>query len=264
MKYDMMRVFICAALVGFCGGQSVAAGLLKPMKFAPTYADLPFSVRMENERAGFEDWEPEYDANGRCLRGCAYQGMSIEDDLKAMERQTQIAVAQLNQATSQTAHPAPSAVPSTQPVTATPQCTPSNPAIAAGQIYPSGEPLTGRPTITSQYGDRIHPVTKIRTPHRGIDFSVPVGTDVFSPATGTVASVWSDNTCGRGIRITHAGGFESVYCHLNSQLVKAGDTVNAGCRIGQSGNTGRTTGAHLHYGIKHNGTYVDPNNFIGR
>ncbi len=257
MKYDLMRVFIYVTLVGFCGGQSVAAGLLKPVKFATTYADLPFAVRMENERAGFEDWEPEYDANGRCIRGCAYQGMNIEDDLKAMERQTQIAVAQVNNATSQIVQPKSTGI-------ATSPCMPSNPAIAAGQNYPNGEPLIGQPKITSQYGDRIHPVTKIRTPHRGIDFSAPIGTDVFSPATGTVASVWSDNTCGRGIRITHSGGFESVYCHLNSQLVKVGDTVNAGCRIGQSGNTGRTTGAHLHYGIKHNGTYVNPKKFIGR
>lgn len=143
-------------------------------------------------------------------------------------------------------------------------CRPNQPAIPAAQRVPLGEPLTGHPTITSQYGRRKHPVTGRVSMHKGVDFRAPLGTDVFSPASGTVASVWTDNTCGNGIRITHSDGFETVYCHLSRQMVSAGDTVAAGCRIGQSGNTGRSTGPHLHYGIKHNGTYINPNELIGR
>lgn len=286
MKYRFVFFVISAAITG----PVFAASLLRgDTSFPATFAELPFTTRMEIERAGYEDWEPEYDASGRCVRGCAYHGMRIEDDLEMMRRQTENAISAATAAGVQflpTTIPAPATItPTHVPVAPSmPQlpsggtastsgvpltnvgaaCNPNNPDIKPGQKYPIGEPVIGRPRISSPFGDRIHPVTKIRTPHRGVDLAVPTGTNVFSPADGTVASVWTDDTCGRGIRISHTDGFETVYCHLSQQLVSIGDTVSAGCQIGNSGNTGRSTGPHLHYGIKQNGTYINPNKFMGR
>lgn len=282
----MKRVVGTFCILSAVISHGAGASFLKNASFPTTFEDLSFTTRMEVERAGYEDWEPEYDASGHCIRGCAYRGMKIEDDLAMMERQTNSALNALQAAgialpTAGGNVNVPTAATPAQPVqyvpapttpnvsapsaaTAPPRCTPNNPAIAVNQKYPIGEPVTGTPRISSPFGDRIHPVTGIRTPHRGVDLAVPTGTNVFSPADGTVASVWTDDTCGRGVRITHTGGFETTYCHLSQQLVKSGDAVAAGCRIGQSGNTGRSTGPHLHYGIKQNGTYINPNKFMGR
>ena len=123
----------------------------------------------------------------------------------------------------------------------------------------------GRPRITSPYGTRTHPVTgQTQSFHRAVDFAASVGTTVFTPASGTVARVWTDTSCGNGLRITHADGYETVYCHLSQVLVAQGEPVQAGCAVAKTGNTGRTTGPHLHYGIKHNGNYIDPTGMLGR
>jgi len=288
MKYGVCFVCMLGAVCIPAWGTSF---LRADASFPKTYNDVSFIDRMANEAAGYEDWEPEYDASGHCIRGCAYRGMKIEEDLAMMERQTQAALnalaaagvslptsvpdASYNSQNQTEPVPAPTlptapatTQSATQPVMPPPQvapvCNPNNPDIKRGQTYPLGEPLIGRPRISSPFGDRIHPITGKRTPHRGIDLAVPTGTDVFTPANGTVAAVWTDNTCGRGVRITHTGGFETVYCHLSQQLVKPGDHVDAGCRVAKSGNTGRSTGPHLHYGIKQDGTYIDPGKFMGR
>ncbi len=287
MKYGLCIVCLLGATCFPVWG----AGFLRAdASFPKTYDDVSFIDRMLNEATSYEDWEPEYDASGHCIRGCAYRGMKIEDDLAMMERQTRTALNALAAAGVSLPTSAPDVLytpqvqPKTVPSTTTPTsnaptpssasnvhapqvahvCNPNNPDIKRGQTYPVGEPVIGHPRISSPFGDRIHPVTGRRTPHRGIDLSVPTGTDIFTPANGTVAAVWTDNTCGRGIRITHTGGFETVYCHLSEQLVKSGEHVDAGCCIGKSGNTGRSTGPHLHYGIKQDGTYVNPTRFMGR
>lgn len=281
---------ICATSAAF------GASLIQPAQFPNTFADLPFTERVEILRAGYEPWESEYDTNGHCIRGCPYPGITIEKDLDMMQRQTNAAVAQLqtagllNQngtlampgptgtATTQTQPAAPSqttatasaqnsqqsAVPPSNINSTMPTCNPCQPEINAANTVPLGEPLVGRPHISSPFGDRIHPITGIRTPHKGVDFAVPTGTDVFSPAQGTVTSVWTNDTCGRGLKITHSNGYETVYCHLSEHLVKNGDVVNAGCRIAKSGNTGRSTGPHLHYGVKFNGGYINPAKLMGR
>ncbi len=267
------------------------ASFLTGGQFPKTFDDVSFVDRMAVLRAGYEDWEPEYDDNGRCIRGCAYAGMKIEDDLEQMRRQTDIAAAQLQSAgitipttsTTGVGTSAPTVITTPTTTTAIPTLNheppkPNNgvkptahgnasgghnkPTRPDKKGYPIGAPLAGDIKITSPFGDRIHPVTHKRTPHRGVDLSASLGTNVMSPAAGTVASVWTDDTCGRGVRITHSGGFETVYCHLNKQLVSQGDAVCDGCTIAQSGNTGRSTGPHLHYGIKHNGTYIDPTEYI--
>ncbi len=270
-----------------------AKSLLSVQNFPKTFDDLSFSNRMAVLAEGYEPWEGEYDASGRCISGCAYKNMTIEEELAYAEQKTQQAISELNQAggvpsggvTGQPVQPdVPVAddswrptqhyiatgqvkinqesVPTTQVIM--PQCSPRQPEIRSGQWVPLGEPVTGRPRISSPFGERIHPVTGNRSVHRGIDLAVPAGTNVFSPASGHVARVWTDSTCGNGLRIAHGDGFETVYCHLSDTIVKSGDVVNAGCLVAKSGNTGRSTGAHLHYAIKKNGDYINPSQFLGR
>lgn len=113
--------------------------------------------------------------------------------------------------------------------------------------------------FTSGYGPRTHPVTGERGKmHYGIDVAAPTGTPLRSPADGTVARVINDSTCGGGLVIDHAGGVQTVYCHASRVLVKSGQKVTQGQHVADVGNTGRSTGAHLHFGTKKNGSWVNP------
>lgn len=98
--------------------------------------------------------------------------------------------------------------------------------------------------------------------HHGIDIAAPEGTPVSSTREGDVAQVgWSD-IYGNMIIIDHGGGIQSVYGHLSGLSVKAGYPVLAGGKIGTCGNTGRSSGPHLHFEIRKNGTTVDPMNYL--
>lgn len=119
-------------------------------------------------------------------------------------------------------------------------------------------PVTGR--ITSVMGDARGGGRK----HAGIDIAVPVGTAVKAPAGGKVVAVWNDTEHGGGlsVRIDHGGGTVSGYAHLSAQDVKVGDEVQPGQIIARSGNTGRSTGPHLHWTMKVGGMAVDPRSAI--
>ena len=207
-----------------------AASLLQPQSFPKTSADIGFIDRVVIQQEGYEPWEKEYDRNGNCISGCTYPGLTIQDDLELSRQRTENAWMQTQQYLRQQR--------------------------LSSQQTPSGI------TAASKYGARTHPVTGNLSKHEGVDFSAVIGTDVFTPANGTVAAVWSDSTCGNGLRISHANGYETVYCHLNKVVVNKGDKVEAGCKVAETGNTGRTTGPHLHYGIKAGGDYIDPMNWI--
>lgn len=114
--------------------------------------------------------------------------------------------------------------------------------------------------ITSKFGWRYHPVDGKYKMHNGIDIGVPTGTQVIATANGTVTYVGTNpnEASGLWIKIDHGNGFSSVYMHLSEIKVKKGQVVSQGEVIALSGNTGKSTGAHLHFGISVNGTYVDP------
>ncbi len=118
--------------------------------------------------------------------------------------------------------------------------------------------------ITSRYGPRVNPVTGKSTVHRGIDFRMDVGTPVFATADGIVESAGKDNNGGFGkiVRIQHSFGFRTYYAHLSKVLVKAGQYVKKGDQIALSGNTGRSTGPHLHYEVRRLWTSMDPEPFM--
>lgn len=119
---------------------------------------------------------------------------------------------------------------------------------------------TGR--LTSGYGYRIHPISGIRTFHNGIDIAASTGTGVYSYASGTVIAVGQDNTLGKYVAIDHGNGLVTRYLHLSKANVSKGDKVSTGDRIGSVGNTGYSTGPHLHFEVIKNGSYQNPWNYI--
>lgn len=105
--------------------------------------------------------------------------------------------------------------------------------------------------INSKFGMRLHPITKVRKLHEGIDYPAPAGTPVHAVVDGKVTvSKMQDNRKGYGnyIVIDH-GDYDTIYAHLSARKVPAGQTVKAGDIIGLVGSTGDSTGAHLHFGL---------------
>ncbi|HNX76135.1 MAG TPA: peptidoglycan DD-metalloendopeptidase family protein [Candidatus Rifleibacterium sp.] len=160
--------------------------------------------------------------------------------------------------------------------------TPGNPAGKTPVVYPwqeSSDSTSGSSTpatnskgawgaapcapmpsrASSEYGMRIHPTKGTRSMHYGIDLPVPSGTRLNALGDGTVVAVGYESGGGRYVKVRYDNGYESFYCHLRSYSVKQGQRVNKGSEIARSDNTGiYTTGAHLHFELKKNGTHVNP------
>ena len=116
--------------------------------------------------------------------------------------------------------------------------------------------------ITSFYGSRPHPFTGKLSFHNGIDIAASVGTYVSAAASGTVTETGYDSVLGKYVIITHSGGFYSIYGHLSETLVLLKSSVKTGNIIGKVGNTGYSTGPHLHFEIRKKGESQDPLNYI--
>lgn len=121
---------------------------------------------------------------------------------------------------------------------------------------PSIWPVRG--WITSEFGYRISPFTGEREFHRGIDIATRIGKDVVAPAGGVVIKVSKDPGIGNEVRINHGNGIITSYGHLLKFAVKRGQRVERGDVIGYVGNSGRSTGPHLHYGVQVRDIYVNP------
>jgi murein DD-endopeptidase MepM/ murein hydrolase activator NlpD len=114
----------------------------------------------------------------------------------------------------------------------------------------------------SGFGWRIHPFYKISKFHFGMDFTAPLGTDVYATGNGTVVDVSSSQRgLGKHIIIDHGFGYTTIYAHLNNFNVRVGQKVQRGDIIGFVGSTGMSVANHLHYEIKLNGVNVDPVNY---
>ncbi|MFB5944825.1 M23 family metallopeptidase [Albibacterium profundi] len=129
---------------------------------------------------------------------------------------------------------------------------------------PAIQPLNGKNLKRgiSGFGSRIHPIYKIRKMHSGIDFSAPIGTPVYATGNGKIIKVSSDHGYGRHIEIDHGFGYKTLYAHLSKFAVKKGKKVKRGDLIGYVGNTGASTGPHLHYEVLKNNRSVNPVNFF--
>ncbi|MNR19639.1 Murein DD-endopeptidase MepM [compost metagenome] len=120
-----------------------------------------------------------------------------------------------------------------------------------------GLPVTGA-RISSPYGYRIHPITGVKKLHTGTDFAVSQGTDVHAADSGNVIVAEWWNGYGNCVIIDHGNNIWTLYGHLSKINVQKGDNVKRGEVIAESGNTGASTGPHLHFEVRVNGTPVDP------
>lgn len=128
---------------------------------------------------------------------------------------------------------------------------------------PNGVPIQAI-RISDRYGPRMHPVRKKRVVHQGIDFKANRGTPVYATADGIVEFGGFHKSSGFGklIILHHNFGFKTYFAHLDAVKVKGGEFVSKGQLIGLSGNTGLSTGPHLHYEIRHLFTPIDPEPFL--
>ncbi|WP_333607108.1 peptidoglycan DD-metalloendopeptidase family protein [Arsukibacterium sp.] len=120
-------------------------------------------------------------------------------------------------------------------------------------------PLQRQFAVSSGFNPRrLHPITRRVSPHNGTDFRTPIGTPVIAPADGVVTRIENHPFAGKYIEIQHFGSYKTRYLHLDRFLVQRGQRVTRGQRIALSGNTGRSTGPHLHYELHINNRPVNP------
>jgi murein DD-endopeptidase MepM/ murein hydrolase activator NlpD len=116
--------------------------------------------------------------------------------------------------------------------------------------------------MTSGYGNRIDPIYKTTKFHAGIDFAAPTGTKIYATGKGTVMLAGSEGAYGQSVVLDHGFGYQSRYAHMSKVAVKAGQKVKRGDLIGYVGNTGKSTGPHLHYEVVKGGQRINPINFF--
>ncbi len=121
-------------------------------------------------------------------------------------------------------------------------------------------PAHGR--ITSYFGEREDPISGEDGVHNAIDIALDEGTCVSAAWDGVVSKTGYDSTSGKYVWLVHKNGNETFYCHLSEVLVSDGVVIRAGETIAFSGNTGYSTGPHLHFAVKENGEYTDPLDYL--
>lgn len=115
---------------------------------------------------------------------------------------------------------------------------------------------------SSGFGYRIHPIYHVRKLHKGMDFVAPVGTPIYATGDGIIeVATKSYHGYGTYVRINHGYGYKTAYAHMSVLKVRRGQHIKRGEIVGLLGNTGLSTGPHLHYEVLVNGVHVDPINF---
>lgn len=125
-----------------------------------------------------------------------------------------------------------------------------------------GWPVPGYNTISSYFGYRIHPISGVSKLHAGIDVAAPAGATVAAAASGTVIVATYSESYGNYVIIDHGSGLTTLYAHNTTLTVSAGQTVKKGQQIATVGSTGYSTGNHLHFEVRKNGTPVDPMGYL--
>ncbi len=121
---------------------------------------------------------------------------------------------------------------------------------------------TSRGRVTSGFGMRYHPIYKDYRRHTGIDVGMSSGSPIYASDGGKVVYVGYNGGYGMMIKIDHGENIETIYAHLSKYYVKVGDKVFKGEKIGLSGNTGTSTGPHLHFEVRKLGTPIDPKKYL--
>jgi murein DD-endopeptidase MepM/ murein hydrolase activator NlpD len=117
--------------------------------------------------------------------------------------------------------------------------------------------------VTSGFGQRTHPISKVKKLHTGIDLAAETGTPIYATADGKIVLAQNDTNHGNYVLIQHSDVYETQYSHMNYYIVLVGEVVKKGQLIGYVGSTGQSMAPHLHYEIHENGEPVDPQNFLG-
>jgi murein DD-endopeptidase MepM/ murein hydrolase activator NlpD len=129
------------------------------------------------------------------------------------------------------------------------------------ESIPALNPTTGIYSYNG-FGMRIHPILKRYKRHEGLDINTDRGTPVFAPGKGKVTFVGRRGGYGLAIEIDHGFGYKTFYAHLSKSLVKKGQQITRGDFIAKTGNTGLSSGPHLHYEVMHNGIKLNPVDFF--
>lgn len=129
------------------------------------------------------------------------------------------------------------------------------------QFLPTGMP-TKKGYISSEYGQRLNPITKKNHIHKGIDIAYKTETDITSIAAGKVTFSGKKYGYGNLVEISHLNGYVTRYAHNNRNLVKVGELVKKGQVIAKMGSTGHSTGPHVHLEVLKNNKHINPNKFI--
>ena len=131
------------------------------------------------------------------------------------------------------------------------------------QNIPAIQPILNKDLtkVASGFGYRIDPVYHTRKMHTGMDFTAPIGTDIFATGNGVVTFAGWKQGYGNTIIIDHGFGYETLYAHLKKIKVRERQKISRADIIGSVGNTGKSTGPHLHYEVIFKGQHVDPLNF---
>jgi murein DD-endopeptidase MepM/ murein hydrolase activator NlpD len=132
------------------------------------------------------------------------------------------------------------------------------------KAIPSIQPINNRDLtrIASGFGMRMHPIYKILKMHKGMDFTAPVGTEIYATGDGVIEKVGWTGGYGKTILINHGYGYKTRYAHCSKFKCKKGQKVKRGDHIGYVGNTGQSTGPHLHYEVFKNNRQINPVNFF--
>ena len=133
-------------------------------------------------------------------------------------------------------------------------------------VYDGGKfkwPAPSYTRISDEYGYRIHPILGTQQFHNGVDMAAPNGSPILAAYDGEVIAASYSPTMGNYIMIDHGDGLITIYMHASSVSVSQGTMVARGEQIGCVGSTGRSTGPHLHFSVRENGSYVSPWNYLG-
>lgn len=123
-------------------------------------------------------------------------------------------------------------------------------------------PCPGYTRISDDYGNRMHPTLKVQKFHNGVDFAAPSGTAILAAYSGNVVAASYNSSMGNYVMIDHGDGLYTIYMHASKLYVSTGQSVSKGATIAAVGSTGRSTGSHLHFSVRSNGSYVSPWNYL--